>query len=154
MTETLFDNRDLARASDKETSREAAASIDHTLTASHESILDWLRRFGPATDLEMAEAMVRRGTYEREEAARRAVRTLREKHGRMVPAISNYGDHITHRNSTGRRAVCWIVGDGQPAAQQDTIAARAKRCIPGNSYVELDGRVHATAHSLLKAILG
>lgn len=147
------ENRDLARHGDKVTSHEAAASIAHDMTERHHRVLAWLRMNGPATDLEMAEAM-RNIFGGREESARRAVRTLREKHGAMVPALNDEGEQITHVNSTGRRGVCWIVGRAEPVAQADTIAARVRRCVasPGG-YVELDGRHHFNARHLLAAIL-
>lgn len=127
---TLFDDaedrRRLARRDDPATSSMAAESLDLDITERHEHIVSWLRRNGPATDLEMAEAMVAAGVFRREEAARRAVRTVREEHGLMVPALDHRGDLVRHVNSTGREADCWIVG--LAADQESAVGVTWRLC--------------------------
>lgn len=141
MQDQLDFDRRLARRTDPVTSHAAAGSLDLTLTTKHQLILDWLAENGPATDLEMAEAMVRLGHYAREESARRAVRTLREEHGRMVEAVDEIGLTIFHRNSTGREAVCWVVGDGTRRNHVDTIRKAAARSRV-RTFLDSRRRVH------------
>lgn len=98
----------LARASDPHTSHEAAKSIDFKLKDTHQWILNWLMVHGPATDDEMAVAAVDAGLFERTESARRQVRTLRERHGLIEPAVDKLtGYQITFPNPSGRRALGW-----------------------------------------------
>jgi hypothetical protein len=127
MTDTLFDH--LARREDKETSHLAAESLDLRLTAKHEAVIDWLTRNGPATDLELAEGLVRDGVFRREESARRAVRTVREEHGLMVPAVDDTGAVIRHVNSTGRAADCWTLGATKPASRKRAKAEARERIL-------------------------
>lgn len=98
----------LARASDPETSKAAARSVSHELKDSHQWILNWLTIHGPATDDEMAVAAVEAGLVARTESARRQVRTLRERHGLIVPAVDKHtGFQLTFVNASGRQALGW-----------------------------------------------
>jgi len=96
----------LARTSDPVTSHAAAATITHTLTDHHRAVIDWLTDHGPATDDQIAQAMVDNGLTNRTETARRWVRTLREEHGLVVAAIHN-GHQIEYTNPSGRLALAW-----------------------------------------------
>lgn len=134
----------LARRTDPVTSHAAAESLDFELTPRHQTILDWLADNGPATDLEIASAMVERGTFTREEAARRGVRTLREQHGRLVVATDEAGETIYHRNYTGRDAVCWIVGRAEPKSPLAVVQASAARSRIRN-YLDARNNTHVTS---------
>lgn len=100
----------LARSTDPATSKAAAESLSFGLRYSHRWMLDWLREQGPATDDAIALAAVDAGLFERTEAARRQVRTLREKHGLLEPAVDKQtGFQITFANASGRQALGWQV---------------------------------------------
>jgi len=113
-------NRHLYRNSDGETSAMAAASIDTSLSERHQRALAALVAVCPATDLEMAIALRDLG-FGREEACRRLVRTLREEHGRLVPALDANGQQIRHQNPTGRWAEAWIPGYAPPRGREGWI---------------------------------
>ena len=108
-------NHDLARSGDPTTSHLAAESLDLKWTDKLDQIVDALDAVCPATDLEMAEALSALG-FGKEESCRRSVRTIREKHGRLVPARDAEGLQLRHMNSTGRWADCWEPGEGYVAA--------------------------------------
>lgn len=95
-----------ARRTDPTTSKLAAATLTHDLTDHHRAVLDWLTEHGPATDDQIAQAMVDLDLATRTETARRWVRTLRERHHRIVPAV-RHGDQIQLPNSSGRLALAW-----------------------------------------------
>jgi hypothetical protein len=98
----------LARSTDPETSKTAAQSISLELKDSHRWILNWLMVHGPATDDEIALAAVDASITSRTESARRQVRTLREKHELIVPAIDETtGTQLTSVNASGRQALAW-----------------------------------------------
>lgn len=151
-------NLHLARRNDGETSRLAAESIDTALGPKHRMILAALGSICPATDLEMAIALSQLG-YGREESCRRYVRTLREEHGRLVPALDSNGEQVRHLNPTGRWAECWIPGYAPPPerAKTDTIEARIARCRPIRidevEHVRFDGHDYYLAHDLLEALV-
>lgn len=109
----------------------SASMVDTTLTERHERVLAWVGPMCPATDLEMAQGLAAAG-YGSEESCRRVVRTLREEHGRLVPAFDNMGLQIRHLNTTGRWAECWQPGHAPPPERrvEDTILARVARCTP------------------------
>ena len=74
----------LARTSDPVTSQRAVASLNLSLKDSDRVILTFLATEADeamATDIELAEMMVERGHYHKDEQARRRVRTLREELG-------------------------------------------------------------------------
>lgn len=100
----------LARSTDPDTSKRAAASISHDLTDHHRAVLDWLAEHGPATDDQVAQAMVDADLTSRTETARRWVRTLREEHNRIVPAV-RHGHQIQLPNPSGRLALAWTVAE-------------------------------------------
>lgn len=102
-TPNLFE----ARNTDPHTSHEAARSLDHTLRDHHRYVLSWLSAYGPATDDEIADAMVGCGRTDRHETARRWVRTLRERHELIVPEVDDQGDPLTAVNRSGRSAILW-----------------------------------------------
>lgn len=105
---TLFD-QPLARATDPSTSHEAAASLNFTLDDRHRILMSWLEEFGPATDDKIADRMVAAKQCARHEQARRLVRTLREQHKLIVPALDNDGNQIETVNASGRKARMWAV---------------------------------------------
>jgi len=120
----------LSRTSDPTTSGESAEQLDFTFRSQHDRLIEWLRSNGPATDQEIAVAMVRRGIYEREETARRAARTVREEYGLMVPAVKEDGDRLRHKNpETGASAYCWVYGACQPTTSTLGDKAAAKQRI-------------------------
>jgi len=96
-----------ARNTDPHTSHESAAALDHTLRDHHRYVLSWLRAYGPATDDDIADAMVGNGRTDRHETARRWVRTLRERHELIVPEVDDCGDPLTALNRSGRSAILW-----------------------------------------------
>jgi hypothetical protein len=98
----------LARSGDPITSHEAADSVTGTLNASHIAVIDWLRSNAPATDDQIAEAMVNAGVTAKHEQARRLVRTCRERYGIVVPAMLD-GCQIELVNTSGRLALAWKV---------------------------------------------
>jgi hypothetical protein len=102
-TPNLFE----ARNTDPVTSHESAAALDHTLRDHHRYVLSWLRAYGPATDDDIADAMVGCGRTDRHETARRWVRTLRERHELIVPEVDDHGDPLTALNRSGRSAILW-----------------------------------------------
>lgn len=102
---SLFD-APLARSSDPMTSHRAAAQVNRSLTDDHQAVHCWLATHGPATDDQMAQAMVDQGCADRHEQARRWVRTLRE-HGLMEPARDSDGTQLELVNPSGRRALAW-----------------------------------------------
>lgn len=95
-----------ARRSDPATSKQAAARLDHTLADHHRVVLDWLDQHGPATDDQIAQAMVDADLTTRTETARRWVRTLREEHDQIAPAM-RHGQQIQLPNPSGRLALAW-----------------------------------------------
>ena len=95
-----------ARTTDPATSKLAAATLTHDLTDHHQAVLDWLTEHGPATDDQVAQAMVDLDLTTRTETARRWVRTLREEHHRIVPAVE-HGRQIQLPNPSGRLALAW-----------------------------------------------
>jgi hypothetical protein len=97
----------LARNTDPATSHAAAASLDHKLKTHHLQALAWLGLHGPRTDDEIAQGLVHDGIAKRTETARRWVRTLREEHGMIVPALDDKGAHIERVNDSGRAARAW-----------------------------------------------
>ena len=97
-----------ARTTDPATSKLAAVALSHNLTDHHRAVLDWLTEHGPATDDQIAQAMVDADLTTRTETARRWVRTLREEHHQIVPAI-RHGDQIQLPNPSGRLALAWDV---------------------------------------------
>lgn len=103
----------LARTTDPATSHAAAATITHTLTDHHRAVLNWLTDHGPATDDNIAQAMVDHGLTDRTETARRWVRTLREEHQQIVPANRD-GQQIQLPNPSGRLALAWTTRKAQP----------------------------------------
>jgi len=94
------------RRSDPATSKQAAARLDHTLADHHRVVLDWLDQHGPATDDQIAQAMVDADLTTRTETARRWVRTLREEHDQIAPAM-RHGQQIQLPNPSGRLALAW-----------------------------------------------
>lgn len=100
----------LARASDPTTSHLAAATVSHALADHHRAVLDWLTEHGPATDDQIAQAMVDADLTDRTETARRWVRTLREEHGQLAPAM-RHGQQIQIPNPSGRLALAWTVAN-------------------------------------------
>ena len=150
-------NRHLSRTGDGETSQMAASMVDTTLTERHERVLAWVGWMCPATDLEMAQGLSAAG-YGSEESCRRVVRTLREEHGRLVPAYDNYGVQIRHLNTTGRWAECWRPGHAPPQERcvEDNILARVARCEHVEhdcvEHVQFDGHPYYLASDLLDAL--
>ena len=102
-----------ARSSDPATSHAAARSLDHTLKREHLAVLIWLAENGPATDDAIAAAMVANGVATRTETARRWVRTLRERHGMIVPALRHDGTQVEFTNESGRLALAWTTKETQ-----------------------------------------
>ncbi len=148
----------LVRSDDPETSALAANSLDLELSDRHQRVLHALVGICPATDLEMAIALSQLG-HGREESCRRIVRTLREEHGRLVPALDANGQQVRHLNPTGRWAECWVPGYSQPPVKPDpaeTPAERLARCVPvwedEVEHVMFDGVVYYMAHDLLEAL--
>lgn len=153
-------NQHLHRRGDGDTSAMAAASVDTSLSENHKRALAALVAVCPATDLEMAVALSGLG-FGREEACRRLVRTLREEHGRLVPACDpRTGVQIRHLNPTGRWAEAWIPGYAPPPERRevDTIVARVGRCrqvdVDGVEHVRFDGRQFYLAADFLDALQG
>jgi hypothetical protein len=104
---SLFDTPPPARASDPSTSHAAAARLNRTqLNDHHHAVLAWLRAHGPATDDQMAAAMVADGTATRHEQARRWVRTLREN-DLLQAATDELGQQLELENDSGRHALAW-----------------------------------------------
>ena len=104
---SLFDTPPPARASDPSTSHAAAARVNRTqLNDHHHAVLAWLQAHGPATDDQMAAAMVADGTAARHEQARRWVRTLRENQ-LLQAATDELGVQLELENDSGRRALAW-----------------------------------------------
>lgn len=104
---SLFDTPPPARVSDPTTSHAAATRVNRTqLNDHHHAVMAWLRVHGPATDDQMAAAMVADGTAARHEQARRWVRTLRENH-QLTPAIGELGEQLELENDSGRLALAW-----------------------------------------------
>jgi len=97
----------LARGSDPDTSRKAAVSLDLKITSKHFAMLQLYRAFGPMTDDEAAVRAVDTGLSDRHEQARRVVRTMREKHALLIPAVDADGNTITHTNESGRSAIAY-----------------------------------------------
>ena len=97
----------LARKSDPSTSAEAATSLDLGLNEKTEKICEWVRVNGPASDDQIADAMVTSGAFARHEQARRAIRTAREEHGLLVPHLDKDGNQAETVNQSGRRAKLW-----------------------------------------------
>ena len=102
-----------ARTTDPATSKLAAVALSHNLTDHHRAVLDWLTDHGPATDDQIALAMVDADLTTRTETARRWVRTLREEYHRIVPAV-RHGDQIQLPNPSGRLALAWDVPNREP----------------------------------------
>ena len=102
-----------ARTTDPATSKLAAVALSHNLTDHHRAVLDWLTDHGPATDDQIAQAMVDADLTTRTETARRWVRTLREEYHRIVPAV-RHGDQIQLPNPSGRLALAWDVPNREP----------------------------------------
>ena len=104
---------DLARTDDPTTSQAAAAAVETKLKPGHLTVLDLLRKQGPYTDDELADAAVMRGVVGRHEQARRLIRTLRETHGLIVPFtyMEAGGEQATRRNVSGRYALLWRAKD-------------------------------------------
>ena len=102
-----------ARTTDPATSKLAAVALSHNLTDHHRAVLDWLTEHGPATDDQIAQAMVDLDLTTRTETARRWVRTLREEYHRIVPAV-RHGDQIQLPNPSGRLALAWDVPNREP----------------------------------------
>ena len=102
-----------ARTTDPATSKLAAVALSHNLTDHHRAVLDWLTNHGPATDDQIAQAMVDADLTTRTETARRWVRTLREEYHRIVPAV-RHGDQIQLPNPSGRLALAWDVPNREP----------------------------------------
>ena len=102
-----------ARTTDPATSKLAAVALSHNLTDHHRAVLDWLTEHGPATDDQIAQAMVDADLTTRTETARRWVRTLREEYHRIVPAV-RHGDQIQLPNPSGRLALAWDVPNREP----------------------------------------
>ena len=102
-----------ARTTDPATSKLAAVALSHHLPAHHRAVLDWLTDHGPATDDQIAQSMVDADPPTRPEPARRWVRTLREEHHRIVPAV-RHGDQIQLPNPSGRLALAWDVPNREP----------------------------------------
>lgn len=96
----------LARTADPATSKRAAATLTHDLTDHHRAVLDWLTEHGPATDDQIAQAMVDADLTPRTETARRWVRTLREEHDQIAPAMT-HGQQLQLANPSGRLALAW-----------------------------------------------
>jgi len=130
----------LARNADPDTSHEAAEALNLKLKAGHWYIYAWLQTVGSASDLEMAEAAVDGMQFERLETARRAVRTLREVHGLMIPAIDDDGAQILTVNTTGREAVCWSIGDGTAYIKRTSPKEEAKQRV--RDYLKARGSVY------------
>lgn len=97
----------LARTSDPSTSAEAARSLDLKLNEKTEKICEWIKNHGPASDDQIADAMVLCGAFPRHEQARRAIRTAREEHGLLVAYLDKDGNHAETVNQSGRRAKLW-----------------------------------------------
>lgn len=97
----------LARGGDPATSRKAADSLDLKMTSKHFAVLQLYRAFGPMTDDEAAVRAVDAGLAGRHEAARRIVRTMREKHELLVPAVDVNGAARMHVNESGRLAAAY-----------------------------------------------
>ena len=151
-------NRHLSRTGDGETSQMSASMVDTTLTERHERVLAWVGPMCPATDLEMAQGLSAAG-YGSEESCRRVVRTLREEHGRLVPAFDADGVQVRHLNTTGRWAECWQPGHAPPPERrvEDTVLARVARCehvtpLVGVDHVRFDGHAYYLASDLLDAL--
>jgi len=102
-----FCPRPEARTSDPVTSHAAAASLDHRLKDQHHLMLYHLMTHGPLTDDQLAQAAVDQGWTGRTETARRWVRTLRERHGLIVPALDDDGLQLEQENESGRMALAW-----------------------------------------------
>ncbi len=104
----MFDSDPLARNTDPETSHLAAKSLNLELADKHLRLLTWMATHQPATDEAMSFAVIAAGDSDRHDQARRVVRTLRETHGMLVPAVGENGEVIRHRNSTDVWADCWV----------------------------------------------
>lgn len=102
---SLFDTP-LARTTDPMTSHRAAHQVARQLNDDHRAALQWLAAHGPATDDQVADAMVAAGVALRHEQARRWVRTLRE-HQLMVADLDTDGTQLELVNTSGRRALAW-----------------------------------------------
>ena len=102
-----------ARTTDPATSKLAAVALSHNLTDHHRAVIDCLTEHGPATDDQIAQAMVDADLTTRTETARRGVRTLREEYHRIVPAV-RHGDQIQLPNPSGRLALAWDVPNREP----------------------------------------
>ena len=100
---SLFESRN----TDPSTSHAAAASLNHDLRAEHRRVLSWLNAYGPATDDQIADAMVGNGYTDRHETARRWVRTLRERHQLIVTALDDNKEPLTAVNRSGRTAIMY-----------------------------------------------
>ncbi len=99
----------LFRRSDPSTSAAAATSLNLRKTEKTETIYQWLKTHGPASDDQIADAMVNNGTFTRHEQARRAIRTAREEHHLLKPHLDPNGDHAETVNQSGRRAKLWEI---------------------------------------------
>ena len=117
-----------ARTTDPATSKLAAVALSHNLTDHHRAVLDWLTNHGPATDDQIAQAMVDAHLTTRTETARRWVRTLREEHHQIVPYFGVYGSRqVRWPNPSGRLALVWDVPNGQEIRQEQDVAKLIRR---------------------------
>lgn len=146
----------LSRTSDPATSGEAADQLDLTFRSQHDRLITWLEYNGPATDQEIAVAMVSRGIYNREETARRAARTVREQYGLMVPAFAAEGERLRHKNpNTGKSAYCWQYGRApvQSKPTAPTPMDRLTACRIDGDKVLADGIIVDSCADLLYWII-
>lgn len=100
-------NTGLARHSDPSTSHRAAEAVSLELDDRHRKVFGYLYMWGPLTDDQLADTLVARQVYARHEQARRAIRTLRENYGLIVPFLNDDGTHAEAVNSSGRMARLW-----------------------------------------------
>lgn len=132
----------LARSTDPQTSHDAERSLDLLWTTEHESALRIYSYMGPMTDIQAAEELCKIWLFsDSMETNRRLIRTIRENHGRLVPALDAEGNQIQSKNPSGRWALCWKPGHGTPreAPKKETyVKLRAVACKTENKFCAPD----------------
>jgi len=101
------------RKNDPVTSELAGKSVKTTLTDNHFAVIDLLKEYGPLTDDQLADIIVRKQIVDRHERARRLIRTLRENHQLIVPSTNEEGIQWASQNESGRWALMWEIADAE-----------------------------------------
>ena len=99
--------RRYSRASDPDTSRRAAESLNHKIKGEHLACMQVLLNFEVATDEMVADELVRLGIVKKSEQGRRLMRTIREDHD-YARLVEIDGKPMTLTNpASGKEAQCY-----------------------------------------------